>query len=51
LQESVNVQLPQDEQLDFIFSEMEGEYKNPSAHSIELMQGYFTGRLGKTSSP
>ena len=47
LQESVNVQLPQDEQLDFIFSEMDREYKNPSVHSVELMQGYLQVALVK----
>jgi len=47
LQETVNVQLPQDEQLDFIFSEMEREYKNPSMHSVELMQGYLQVALVK----
>ena len=47
LQETVNVQLPQDEQLDFIFSEMERECKNPSVHSVELMQGYLQVALVK----
>lgn len=47
LQETVNVQLPQDEHLDFIFSEMEREYKNPSMHSVELMQGYLQVALVK----
>lgn len=40
LKETVNVVLSPDDQLDFIFSEMEKEYKNPSAHSVELIQGY-----------
>lgn len=40
LQETVAVPLSPDDQLDHIFYEMEQEYKNPSLHSIELMQGY-----------
>jgi AraC family transcriptional regulator, transcriptional activator of pobA len=47
LQEPVHVHLSHDEQLDFIFSEMEKEYKNPSVHSAELMQGYLQVALVK----
>jgi AraC family transcriptional regulator, transcriptional activator of pobA len=46
LQESVDA-LSSDDKLDFIFSEMEKEYKNPSAHSIELIQGYLQVALVK----
>jgi AraC-like DNA-binding protein len=47
LQESVDVTLSPDNNLDFIFSEMEKEYKNPSTHSIELIQGYLQVALVK----
>lgn len=47
LQSTVAVELSSDEQLNFIFSEMEQEYKNPSAHSVELMQGYLQVALVK----
>lgn len=47
LQDTVDVHLSKDDQLDFIFSEMEKEYKNPSMHSIELMQGYLQVALVK----
>ncbi len=47
LQESVDVTLSPDDQLDFIFSEMEKEYKNPYVHSIELIQGYLQVALVK----
>lgn len=47
LQESVSVVISPDDQLDFIFSEMEQEYKNPSAHSIALIQGYLQVALVK----
>lgn len=47
LQDTVNVQLSTGDDLDFIFGEMEKEYKNPSAHSIELMQGYLQVALVK----
>ncbi len=47
LQESVSMVLSPDDQLDFIFSEMETEYKNPSDHSIALIQGYLQVALVK----
>ena len=47
LQDAVNVHLSKDDQLDFIFSEMEQEYKNPSVHSVEMMQGYLQVALVK----
>ena len=47
LQDTVDVHLSKDDQLDFIFSDMEKEYKNPSMHSIELMQGYLQVALVK----
>lgn len=47
LQETVAVSLSPDDQLDFIFGEMEKEYKNPSDHSTELMQGYLQVALVK----
>jgi AraC family transcriptional regulator, transcriptional activator of pobA len=40
LQDVVNVNLSDDDNLDFIFSEMEKEYKDPSTNTIELIQGY-----------
>src|SRR5215204_784348 len=36
----VNVNLSLDDGLDFIFDDMEKEYKNPSVNSVELIQGY-----------
>jgi AraC family transcriptional activator of pobA len=47
LQDKVDVLLSKDDQLDFIFSEMEREYANPSAHSTELMQAYLQVALVK----
>lgn len=47
LQETVAVPLTQDDNLEFIFSEMAKEYKKPSAHSVELIQGYLQVALIK----
>ncbi|MDZ7647808.1 MAG: helix-turn-helix transcriptional regulator [Cytophagales bacterium] len=47
LQETVMVPLTQDDNLEFIFNEMEKEYKTPSAHSVELIQGYLQVALIK----
>lgn len=47
LQDTVDVHLPKDEQLDFIFNQMENEYKNPSVHSVEFIQGYLQVALVK----
>jgi AraC family transcriptional activator of pobA len=47
LQDTVDVHLSKDDQLDFIFSEMENEYRNPSTHSVELIQGYLQVALVK----
>ncbi|MBX2962387.1 MAG: helix-turn-helix domain-containing protein [Cyclobacteriaceae bacterium] len=40
LEDVTYVQLNPDENLEFIFEEMEKEYKNPSSNSVELIQGY-----------
>jgi AraC family transcriptional regulator, transcriptional activator of pobA len=40
MENTVNINLSPDERLDFIFDDMEREYKNPSANSVELIQGY-----------
>jgi AraC family transcriptional activator of pobA len=47
LQDTVDVKLFNDDHLDFIFAEMEKEYRNPSAYSLELMQGYLQVALVK----
>lgn len=47
LQDTVNVYLEKDDQLDHIFHEMEREWKNPSTHSVELTQGYLQVALVK----
>ena len=47
LKKTVSIQLSKDDRIDFIFDEMEQEYKNPSVHSIELMQGYLQVALIK----
>jgi AraC family transcriptional regulator, transcriptional activator of pobA len=40
LEDVTYVQLHPDENLEFIFEEMEKEYENPSSNSVELIQGY-----------
>jgi len=47
LQDTVDVQVSSDNQLDHVFDEMEKEYKNPSDHSVELIQGYLQVALIK----
>jgi AraC-like DNA-binding protein len=47
LKKNVHVHLSKDDRVDYIFSEMEREYKNPSIHSVELMQGYLQVALIK----
>lgn len=40
LENTVDITLSADDNLDFIFSEMENEYRSPSTNSAELIQGY-----------
>lgn len=40
LKDSVNIPFTDGQKLDFIFEEMEREYKSPSTNSLELIQGY-----------
>lgn len=47
LKDTVDVHLTRDVQLDYIFGEMEKEYKHPSTHSVELIQGYLQVALVK----
>jgi AraC family transcriptional regulator, transcriptional activator of pobA len=47
LEDTVYVNTSGDDNLDFIFSEMEKEYRNPSKNSIELIQGYLQVALVK----
>lgn len=47
LENTVYVNPSQDDNLDFIFSEMEKEYRNPSKNSVELIQGYLQVALVK----
>ncbi|MGE0587089.1 MAG: AraC family transcriptional regulator [Cyclobacteriaceae bacterium] len=47
LEDTVYVNPADGDNLDFIFSEMEKEYRNPSKNSIELIQGYLQVALVK----
>jgi AraC family transcriptional regulator, transcriptional activator of pobA len=47
LEDTVYVNPSEDDNLDFIFSEMEKEYRNPSKNSVELIQGYLQVTLVK----
>lgn len=47
LEDTVYVNPSEDDNLDFIFSEMEKEYRNPSKNSVELIQGYLQVALVK----
>jgi AraC family transcriptional activator of pobA len=47
LEDTVYVNPSPDDNLDFIFSEMEKEYQNPSINSNELIQGYLRVALVK----
>jgi AraC family transcriptional activator of pobA len=47
LENTVYVNPSEDDNLDFIFSEVEKEYRNPSKHSVELIQGYLQVALVK----
>jgi AraC family transcriptional activator of pobA len=47
LEDTVDFVLSPDDKIDFIFEEMEKEYKNPSGYSIELIQGYLQVALVK----
>lgn len=40
VEDIIDVQLSPDDNLDFLFAEMEKEYKNPSSNAGELIQGY-----------
>lgn len=40
LQNTAHIHLSTTDHLNFIFDEMEREYKNPTTHSVELIQGY-----------
>jgi AraC family transcriptional activator of pobA len=44
---TVQLNLSSTDGLDHLFSEMVGEYKNPSTHSVELIQGYLQVALVK----
>lgn len=47
LEDTVYVNPSEDDNLDFIFNEMEKEYSNPSKNSVELIQGYLQVALVK----
>ncbi|MBT1686857.1 AraC family transcriptional regulator [Dawidia soli] len=47
LEDTVYVNPSEDDNLDFIFGEMEQEYRNPSKNSTELLQGYLQVALVK----
>jgi len=47
LEDTVYVNPSEDDNLDFIFSEMEKEYRSPSKNSVELIQGYLQVALVK----
>ncbi|MDZ7606171.1 MAG: AraC family transcriptional regulator [Cyclobacteriaceae bacterium] len=47
LEDTVFVNPSQDDNLDFIFGEMEKEFRNPSLNSIELIKGYLRVALVK----
>lgn len=47
LEDTAYVNPSPDDNLDFIFGEMEKEYQNPSTNSIELIQGYLRVALVK----
>lgn len=47
LEDTVYVNPSEDDNLDFIFGEMEKEYRNPSKNSVELIQGYLQVALVK----
>lgn len=47
LEDTVYVNPSEDDNLDFIFNEMEREYSNPSKNSVELIQGYLQVALVK----
>jgi AraC family transcriptional activator of pobA len=47
LEDTVDITLSPDDKLDFIFDEMEKEYKNPAGYSVELIQGYLQVALVK----
>ena len=47
LEDTVDVQVNSDDNLEFIFGEMEHEFQNPSSNSIELIQGYLQVLLVK----
>lgn len=47
LEDTVYVNPTKDDNLDFIFGEMEQEYRNPSKNSVELIQGYLQVALVK----
>ena len=40
VEDITDVQLSPDDNLEFLFTEMEKEYKNPSSNAVELIQGY-----------
>jgi AraC-like DNA-binding protein len=40
VEDIIDVQLSPDDNLEFLFAEMESEYKNPSSNAVELIQGY-----------
>jgi AraC-like DNA-binding protein len=47
LENTVYVNPSEDDNLDFIFNEMEKEYRSPSINSVELIQGYLQVALVK----
>jgi AraC family transcriptional regulator, transcriptional activator of pobA len=47
LEDTVYVNPAEDDNLDFIFGEMEKEYRSPSKHSVEIIQGYLQVALVK----
>jgi AraC-like DNA-binding protein len=47
LEDTVYVNPSEDDNLNFIFSEMEKEYRSPSKNSVELIQGYLQVALVK----
>lgn len=47
LEDTVYVNPSEDDSLDFIFSEMEKEYREPSKNSLDLIQGYLQVALVK----
>jgi len=49
LEDTVDIALSPNDKLDFIFEEMEKEYKNSSEYSVELIQGYLQVALVKLS--